>query len=465
MEASTFAAFVAVGLGTGWTMVDASYANMAQLMSKLPEGLMLPSHADIIGKICSSLTIGVCWACIYMAFAPDFTTFRRMIWTLYAVAFTSALLMASLWFVTIGGIGVFVILPVAIGTIVGTLSSAVVYPMAPIFFDEAVVAAVLTGNGVGATVAGLLGLLQASSRSFGTTYFMLCIAGLTAVAIFSWRHILQHRLAFKDDADGDASSDSTKGTAAAAAAAATTAVARTAAAGRGGGGGGENGVASPPSAGSAEQGLAVKQPHESTALLKQPLKQPEEEEEESMWMLVKMTAPFWALAIPTQAATWGVVFPALQFATAHTGCDCSPGAALPKATYSIASSCAYILMPCGALLAYFVPIRSLRFLAALDVLQMAMLTIVVCAMTGVSFMRCSEAARIALIICVGAMRLIDQYISTLLYQLAARRFEGKSAKLRKLSAFLFGQAMGLPTLVVSLLMFLLVQSGTIKCNL
>ena len=80
-------------------------------------------------------------------------------------------------------------------------------------------------------------------------------------------------------------------------------------------------------------------------------------------------------------------------------------------------------------------------------------------------MRCSLGARIALIVSVGAMRLADQYIAAMLYRLCARRFEGRSAKTRKIAAFAFGQAMGLPQLIASLGMFMLIQGHTMRCNL
>ena len=80
-------------------------------------------------------------------------------------------------------------------------------------------------------------------------------------------------------------------------------------------------------------------------------------------------------------------------------------------------------------------------------------------------MTCSETARITLIVSVAAMRLLDQYIITILYQLAARRFERRKDQVKKTAAFIFGQAMMMPQLVLGTVMFVLIQSRTVRCFL
>lgn len=420
VSASTFCAFVTVGLGTGWIMVDASFANMGRLMAwHSQEGLLLPTHTDIAAKLSGLLVLSGCWVAIISRYSPSFAAFRRLLWTMYIVAFSSAVLEACLWSLSIDGIALFVIVPTGIGCAIGTLSVAVVNAFAPIFFDETVVAAMIAGNGVGGLIAGLLGLLQASVSGFDTTIYMLCIAGLIAVALLAWRHILHHELAFKESTTDEASKTMSKY-----------------------------------ASGADDEGAALLQPEK------------ENKQANEGWLsILKLSAPLWAIGIPSQTATWGVTFPSLQFATAHAGCDCNTQAELPALTYSIAASSAFILMPCGALLAHFVPVYDLRALAALDVIQMVTLALVMSAVTGQPFMTCSETARITLIVSVAAMRLLDQYIITILYQLAARRFERRKDQVKKTAAFIFGQAMMMPQLVLGTVMFVLIQSRTVRCFL
>ena len=62
---------------------------------------------------------------IISRYSPSFAAFRRLLWTMYIVAFCVAVLEACLWSLSIDGIALFVIVPTGIGCAIGTLSVAV----------------------------------------------------------------------------------------------------------------------------------------------------------------------------------------------------------------------------------------------------------------------------------------------------------------------------------------------------
>ena len=414
-KSEAFLAFMLVGFGTGWTVCDAALGNMAWLMRRLPaEGLLLPTHADIAGKATAFTCALACWVAMGADYKPSFAAFRTGMWALYVAGMAAALLMAAFWSVTVGDVAVFVILGTALGSAIGTFSVCCVYSFAAVFFDDAVVAAILTGNGVGSALAGVLGLVQGAQPAFGTTAAMLVTAGLVGAAMCGWRHILVR------------------------------------------------GLAMAPSGASPEDDAAAERP-----LLPPPPEPPGGGAEASKgWAtLARLGLPLWLLAGVTAASTWGVALPTLQFATAHAGCDCAVDAELPSRTYTLATSSAFILMPLGALLAHVAPCTDLRALAALDAAQLGMLSVQVAAIRGAPAMRCSPAARTAVIVCTAGMRATDSYISTILYQLNARRFDGTGERLSKAAAFAMGQANLLPQLLLGTLMWVLVETSVVGCML
>ena len=188
-------------------------------------------------------------------------------------------------------------------------------------------------------------------------------------------------------------------------------------------------------------------------------------ESPSSALLVRECSQFWALAIPTASLTWGVALPILQFATANAGCDCDPHAEVPRTTYTLATSGAFVLMPLGTLLAFLRPTRSLRLLAALDSVQLALLSILLCGVSGASFMRCNDGARVAIILSTTAMRALDGYIMANIFLLHGNHTEALGKRAQKAAAFVFGQVVLLSQQAVGICAFALVQGKVIRCVL
>jgi hypothetical protein len=173
---STFGAFVLLGFGTGWSLADALFGNMATFMARLPEGLLLPTHAELIGKGTIAVVLLVCWAGTTLRGASlTLGQFQRLLWVLYALVLGGTIVGGLAWQVTLGPGGVAVVLLVlfAVAYAVGTVTVTLVLPLLPLFYEEALLSAIITGNGLGCLFSGGLGLLQArgvqphSARVFG----------------------------------------------------------------------------------------------------------------------------------------------------------------------------------------------------------------------------------------------------------------------------------------------------------
>ena len=161
---STFAAFVLLGFGTGWSLADALFGNMATIMAHLPEGLLLPTHAELVGKGTIAVVLLACWAATTLRGASlTLSQFQRLLWALYALVLAGTLVGGLAWQVTLGPRGAAVVLLVlfCVAYAVGTLTVTLVLPLLPLFYEEALLAAMITGNGLGCLFSGALGLLQA----------------------------------------------------------------------------------------------------------------------------------------------------------------------------------------------------------------------------------------------------------------------------------------------------------------
>lgn len=367
-----FALFTVVGFGSGWITNDAVFANMGWLMDALPaEGLYLPTHADVAAKTAIVVVSAFLWVAFLGAgYVPGFAEYKRLVWLLYAGGVSANVMVALLWWVTVGSVSPVILLAMCIGSACGTISIAYVWPLAPVFFESGVVAALIAGNGIAALVTGLLGLLQAEVPAFGVLPFTLCVAAMIATAAAAWSYILHHRLGFRTAAPKEAAAASRDKAAGEGSVLLTTAPALL---------------------------TSVAGPTDATP---------------SCVVLLRECATMLALALPTGGATWGVALPILQFATAHASCDCSPHAATTRSTYTLATSGAFVLMPFGALLAQRCPTTDLRVLALLDVLQLLMLGVQLGGVAAADPMTCKQGARLALIATTAAMRMNDTYIMT-----------------------------------------------------
>ena len=161
---STFAAFVLLGFGTGWSLADALFGNMATFMARLPEGLLLPTHAELVGKGTIAVVLLVCWAGTTLRGASlTLDQFQRLLWVLYALVLGGTIVGGLAWQVTLGPGGAAVVLLVlfCVAYAVGTVTVTLVLPLLPLFYEEALLSAIVTGNGLGCLFSGGLGLLQA----------------------------------------------------------------------------------------------------------------------------------------------------------------------------------------------------------------------------------------------------------------------------------------------------------------
>ena len=161
---STFAAFVLLGFGTGWSLADALFGNMATFMARLPEGLLLPTHAELVGKGTIAVVLLVCWAGTTLRGASlTLDQFQRLLWVLYALVLGGTIVGGLAWQVTLGPGGAAVVLLVlfCVAYAVGTVTVTLVLPLLPLFYEEALLSAIITGNGLGCLFSGGLGLLQA----------------------------------------------------------------------------------------------------------------------------------------------------------------------------------------------------------------------------------------------------------------------------------------------------------------
>ena len=161
---STFGAFVLLGFGTGWSLADALFGNMGTFMARLPEGLLLPTHAELVGKATIAVVLLACWAGTTLRGAsPTLAQFQRLLWVLYALVLGGTIVGGLAWQVTLGPSGAAVVLLVlfCVAYAVGTMTVTLVLPLLPLFYEEALLSAIITGNGLGCLFSGGLGLLQA----------------------------------------------------------------------------------------------------------------------------------------------------------------------------------------------------------------------------------------------------------------------------------------------------------------
>ena len=161
---STFGAFVLLGFGTGWSLADALFGNMGTFMARLPEGLLLPTHAELVGKATIAVVLLACWAGTTLRGAsPTLAQFQRLLWVLYALVLGGTIVGGLAWQVTLGPGGAAVVLLVlfCVAYAVGTMTVTLVLPLLPLFYEEALLSAIITGNGLGCLFSGGLGLLQA----------------------------------------------------------------------------------------------------------------------------------------------------------------------------------------------------------------------------------------------------------------------------------------------------------------
>ena len=167
---STFAAFVLLGFGTGWSLADALFGNMATFMARLPEGLLLPTHAELVGKGTIAVVLLACWAGTTLRGAiPTLVQFQRLLWVLYALVLGGTIVGGLAWQVTLGPGGAAVVLLVlfCVAYAVGTVTVTLVLPLLPLFYEEALLSAIITGNGLGCLFSGGLGLLQVVASPVG----------------------------------------------------------------------------------------------------------------------------------------------------------------------------------------------------------------------------------------------------------------------------------------------------------
>jgi hypothetical protein len=449
---SHFLLFTCLGFGTGWTMCDATMANMAWLMARLPESMQLPTHVDMVGNIGIAVTLVCVWITLGLGYQPNFAGYQRGLWLLYALGLLASLLLGSLWWVLLQGLAIFVYIPIFMGTTIGTLTVSCVYPLSAVFFDDAVIPALLFGDGVGSLVAGSLGVVQGVDPHFAPMALMGIVAVLIAAACTAWLVILRGEIGRRPPerpSQGGALNATSKGKAA------------------------RSSEARQPDSVSVSVGSPVQPLVEKTALLSASSAHTAGADAgaSAAWRttaaeIVRLSAPLWALQAPTTAVTWGLAAPALQFATAYAGCDCDTRATVPAFTYALSFSSSFILMPFGALLAHALPLHTLRSLGLLVGVQLVLAIIQLLGIAGVPFMRCSKAASIFLIVSTATMRTLDTYLTTLLYQLIARRFASHGERVQTTASLVFGQFVIVPKLLLGGgVMFTLVQTGVVHCVL
>mmetsp|Transcript_7436 Transcript_7436/g.19510 ORF Transcript_7436/g.19510 Transcript_7436/m.19510 type:complete len:346 (+) Transcript_7436:422-1459(+) len=328
-----------------------------------------------------------------------------------------AVVLAFFWHIVVNDIAVFVIIAAVLGSIVGNLGFVFMLPFAPLFFDEGVVAAISTGNGIGCAVSGALGIVQGLHPPFGTTPFMLSISVVILLAALSWVAILHHGLGIKDP-----SQQSQQG-------AKEDALARRV----------EGEVALDVTGAASKDAPSVRA------------------------TVIRLGLPIWLIAVPSILVTWAVALPTLSFATAHAGCSCDPTAREPSQVNSLVTGCSFVCMPFGALLAHALPTYSLWKIGALECSQLVLLFFHLLAVAGVPFMSCNRAAEVAIGVIFSLMRFLDTYLIVVLNQLNWRRFSEEADNTRKAAAFAFGIATLLANLVPGLVVFVLLQSKTVRC--
>lgn len=408
---STFLTFVLLGFGSGWSLADAMYGNMAAFMAALPEGLLLPSYAEIVGKI----TVAVVTIAAALLPAPSLSPFQHILWALYALGFAGCLLGAFAWHSTAA-----VLILFFFAYAVGTVTIVTVFPLLPLFYEEALLSAVFTGNGLGCLVTGALSLLQAAVPAFSPTAYMLALAGLIACAAFSWAHVVRTGLALRP-------AFATKAASAA-------------------------GAAPPPkvAAEDADEGAPL--------LLKE--KAPRRATYAWVWGI----APMCAITYPVAATTWGVAPTLLPFATAHAGCSCDTQAREPQLTYYLATSIGFMLMPCAGLVSYARPCFHVPTLSGLALLHLSLACVVFAAAAGAPSLACSAAARGVVVASVSGTRALETYLSSCTFRMVVRRLEGEPATQRKAS-LAFGQGLMFVQFVFGALAFALAQLGAVRCTL
>ena len=127
---STFGAFVLLGFGTGWSLADALFGNMGTFMARLPEGLLLPTHAELVGKATIAVVLLACWAGTTLRGAsPTLAQFQRL-WVLYALVLGGTLVGGLAWQVTRAGRAAVVLLVLfCVAYAVGTMTVTLVLPL------------------------------------------------------------------------------------------------------------------------------------------------------------------------------------------------------------------------------------------------------------------------------------------------------------------------------------------------
>lgn len=406
LTAPTFAAFTVVGVGMGYSLVDASFANAGSYMRVLPEGLLLPSYMDISCKVAQLLVALSCGLVLGSGYSPTSQAYRNFVFAILGTAITAAIAESALWRVS----SVFVILPTALAATVAAFSQSAVSPLAVVFFDESVVTALITGNGVGAMVAGLLGILHDRVAEFSSTALLLVVAFNVAVSTVCWHVIHQRGLAMSS---------------------------------------------------SSLPRYASKQPKlhgESSTLLAQETATDCRAIASTAWVL-------WVLQGMDTTATWGINFPTLQFAAAAAACDCDAASPAVSHVYTLATSTAFILMPFGALLALAFPTYSLRTLTALCCMQAALAIVHLCQVAVPGFGECSFGAKVMVVLIAGVLRCTDTYVTILLLQLNARMFAAQSHGTQTAAALAIGQVGLWSGLSAGTLFFGLAQSRVMACRL
>jgi hypothetical protein len=130
---STFLSFTLLGFGSGWSLADALYGNMAAFMAALPERLFLPALVEISGKATIGIALVACWVLTAAFGTPTLPQLQAVLWSCYAMGISGCLVAALAWRTVINGVSVVVVGMFVVSYLVGSLTMLVVFPLLPVF--------------------------------------------------------------------------------------------------------------------------------------------------------------------------------------------------------------------------------------------------------------------------------------------------------------------------------------------
>lgn len=185
--------YLIFGLGSGWTLVDATMIEVARMGQVQPEGLALATALGTAGTIGSTAVVPLFYAFQRQLRWP----LGRWVWLALAGQMGAAVLGAAAWRVTWGGTSAALYAVSFLSTFSGNFQQLAVVPWVQEGgTDSAAVSWTMAGSNFGAVICSLVGFLQmpgSPEQRFSVSVFFAVVATLVGLGAAAYALLRRRR--------------------------------------------------------------------------------------------------------------------------------------------------------------------------------------------------------------------------------------------------------------------------------